>query len=196
MTEPARPKTPPSPTPAPTPREAPAKSARAPGHGSAPAPPVVPTTQVGAVLAKVTPVDLLMGLAVLALLATLLLPFVWSAQLARNEKAAIEFCREIHRIETQFKAKQAKSGGRAQFAASFFELAAAGVYTGAQAEGGILSRQGYLFRIGTLDGGRYFALAHPAQPGETGHRSFYVDDTGVVRESPVQVVGPGFPEAR
>lgn len=43
------------------------------------------------------------------------------------------------------------------------------------------TRHGYLFTVTSAADAAWSATAAPAKPGETGHRSFYVDRSGVIR---------------
>src|SRR5258708_5376791 len=59
-------------------------------------------------------------------------------------------------------------------------------------------RQGYMFQytagVNGADRVTTFALvARPLQPGMTGSRFFYVDEEGVIRVAPSQIIGPNIP---
>ena len=59
-------------------------------------------------------------------------------------------------------------------------------------------RQGYMFQytagVNGADRVTTFALvARPLQPGMTGSRFFYVDEEGVIRVAPSQIIGPNSP---
>lgn len=146
------------------------------------------------VASKVVSIEGAIALAVVVLAATFALPLVRDARRVANEETALAFMREIHAWQTAFKAKPGPDGTRG-YARSFRDLAAAGIYAGPLPEGAAVMQQGYVFRIGAYDltGESYYAVGLPAQFGDTGARSFYVDDSGAVRGSPAPVVGPAFP---
>lgn len=135
--------------------------------------------------------------AALALVASFVWPWIEEAGRARNEEAAVAFLRDIHKMQGQFQSTRTTRGEQ-RFAVSFFELAAAGLLPGPAPDGPSVVRAGYAFRIGTPGdpAARYYAIARPERPGVTGHRSFYIDETGVCRASPGSAVGPAFPELR
>ena len=141
-------------------------------------------------------VNIALGIVALAFAATIAYPWWQSTVRDENERGAIAYLKEIHRLEGEYKGKFIN--GQHRYAVTFFELAAAGLLEGTPPEGGNLTRGGYVFKLGTPGDAqaRYFAIAHPEQPGVSGQRSFYIDDTGTVRASPGMPVGPAFPEEK
>lgn len=169
-------------------------AAHEPAHGAAPAGPGKPAgpAALREALKKVTPIDVLIALFAVGLVLTFWLPRRWAAGMAANEERALATVRDLARAQGEFKGKQSPP----VFAASIDALLASGVFHGPHPDGGLMTKDGYRFRVGTLDdaGTRYYAVALPLRYGATGERSFYVDDTGVVRVSPGPVTGPAFPE--
>jgi hypothetical protein len=163
---------------------------------SATAPPPAASAAAGSKpsLPRVHVLDVLLALAAIGLALTFLAPRWAEAERRSNEEAAIGHVRALGKAEKEFREKQPDK----HFAGTFLELAAGGFDVGGQIEGGAVTRAGYVFRVGTLDGTgqRYYILAQPERFGETGARAFYIDDTGVLRGSPGPVVGPAFPEVR
>jgi hypothetical protein len=179
-------KTPPERTPRPAAGAEPSPAAPPPAGPSA-------SARAKGLLAKVSAVDVLLALAVVGLVASFVAPRLAAAGRAADERAALAFTRDVLRMEKEFAAKHPEAK---RYARSFVELAAAGFDLGPLPDAGAtLARRGYEFRLGDIEGGaRFFLVATPERFGETGERSFYVDDSGVVRESPGPVVGPAFPE--
>ena len=143
-------------------------------------------------LKKLNVVDVLLGLAAIGLVFTFLLPRWADHERQVNEGEAIGHVQSLGLAEKQFHDRQADK----RYAGTFLELAAAGFDLGGDIEGGTITQAGFVFRVGLLDGAgtRFYILAQPVRFGETGSRSFYIDDTGVLRGSPGPVVGPAFPE--
>jgi hypothetical protein len=142
-------------------------------------------------LAKATPLDAVLALLIIALGVTFWLPSHWEASRRANEAAALAFEREVFELEQKYRSQ------KGAYAPSFFELAAAGAYQGPAPEAGLVTRDGYIFKITPLqsDCARWYATAVPAGYGSTGDRSYYVDDTGKVHVSEGPISGPAFPEA-
>jgi hypothetical protein len=158
------------------------------------APTSVAQMSVGDVLKLLTPLDYLIGVLAAALAATFFVDAP-SGQRADNEAAVLGFMRRIPTMQERFQQKTAETG-LARYASSFLEMAQAGALEGPAPDGAFLTRDGYVFKLGSLgDPDHYFAIARPERFGGTGERSFYIDDTGVVRAAPGPVVGPAFPEA-
>lgn len=158
------------------------------------APPKGPgSMSVGDALKRLSPLDVLIALLFVTLAATFATPSP-GAQRVENEAAAVNTMRQIQSMEKRYQQKMAEQG-LSRFASSFLELAAADVFEGPVPDGAFLTRGGYIFKIGTLDPDHYFAIARPERFGGTGDRSYYTDETGVLRAAAGPVVGPAFPEA-
>jgi hypothetical protein len=145
-------------------------------------------------LAKVTMLDVVIALLAIGLAASFILPSMAAAERASNEQAALAFMRQVPDLENIFRNRSEAK----RFATSFKDLAIAGLLDGPPPEGSALTRDGYVFRLGVLGDGseRFFGLAVPERFGDTGDRSFYVDEMGVVHEGPGPIAGPAFPEAK
>lgn len=143
-----------------------------------------------AILKRLTPLDYMAAILAIALVLSFTVPGMSAAAAARHEAKALSFVRHIQKWQTDFRATHRR------YAATFAELSTAGLYEGPAAAGSTLERDGYAFRLGTLEDAnlRYFVIAIPVKFGRTGAKSYYVDDTGVVRQSSGPVAGPAFPE--
>ena len=140
---------------------------------------------------RLSPLDGLLGIVLLALLGTFIVPVVQEGTRDANAQAALALLRDIARMQGEFQKKNPEG----RFAASLFDLAAAGIYQGEAPEAGTVSRGGYVFAVQTLsDGAAFFATAVPVRFGDTGSVAYYVDDSGKIRVSRGPVVGPAFPE--
>jgi hypothetical protein len=93
------------------------------------------------------------------------------AREAAQETAAIAALRALAAAETQVKMR---SGSYGDLAA----LARAGAIDPVLASG---KKAGYLFRVTEAGEDRWRAIAVPEFPGHSGERSFYADETGVLR---------------
>jgi hypothetical protein len=142
-----------------------------------------------------TPVDPLIAIVAVALLATFAVPIMASNQRAENEEAAKNTLRSLVAMQGRFR-DQGTPDGKHRFATSFFQLATAGIFDGeAPPEGADLRRGGYQFRIGADESDHhYYATAEPERFGDTGDHSYYIDDTAKLRESPTAANGPIFKE--
>ncbi|HVY62920.1 MAG TPA: hypothetical protein VHF22_14780, partial [Planctomycetota bacterium] len=109
---------------------------------------------------------------VVAMVAAVAIPNIMQAKKQGNEAAAIGTLRTITTAQELFKERQNAYAedlpalGKAQF---IDRGAAMGM------------KNGYRFRIVASSSEGWSAVAVPLQPGKTGDRSFYVDQTGVIR---------------
>jgi hypothetical protein len=126
------------------------------------------------------------------LIATVALLACWScvsrmdrARIAAQETAAIHRISTIHQAEVQYYSMNNK------YAASLAELVSADILPKAFAEG---KDGGYIFKVTLLPNG-YAVTATPEIYGSTGNRSFYSDQTMLIRQSATQEpAGPTSPE--
>jgi hypothetical protein len=102
----------------------------------------------------------------------MLLPAVQKVREAANEATAVGSLRQIDTAQDEFR----RQNGR--FALSVGELAAAGLLDVALG-GGV--KQGYSFNLMTANNFEWSAMATPEVPAKTGDRSFYADETGLIR---------------
>jgi len=128
-------------------------------------------------------IELLIVIAIILIIITIAVPKYNRTQMYMRETAAIKAIQTIHTVQVQY---QSQFG---RFATSLTELGppASGAPGPASADlimndlaGGI--KQGYKFSVTPIPGG-YTVNATPEVYGTSGSRSFYSDQTMVVREN-------------
>ena len=128
-------------------------------------------------------IELLIVIAIILIIITIAVPKYNRTQMYMRETAAIKAVQTIHQVEVQFQSQYGK------FATSLAELGppASGAPTAAAADligndlaGGI--KQGYKFTLTGIPGG-YQINANPETYGSSGSRSFFSDQTMVIREN-------------
>jgi prepilin-type N-terminal cleavage/methylation domain-containing protein len=124
-----------------------------------------------------TLIELLIVVTVIAILAALAVPNLAAAKGATNEATAISGLRVISNGMEAWRARN--RGGDGGYPADFKQLAV-GLPGEIDPLLGTGQRAGYVF-AGGGDLSQYQILAVPVAYGVTGHRSFYVDATGVIR---------------
>jgi prepilin-type N-terminal cleavage/methylation domain-containing protein len=128
-----------------------------------------------------TLIELMIVIAIVAILSGVAIPNLIEARKGSNEAAAIGAIRTISTAQSLYREGDR---GKGRFAPSLPELRAANprLMDEALAEG---SRQGFRFELRVSpDFQRFEAFAQPATTSgihRTGDRSFFVDETGVIR---------------
>lgn len=133
-----------------------------------------------------TLVELMMVVVIIGILAALALPNLLRSRMSANEACAVSAMRTISTAQTQyFNASERLDGnGRPLFAANLAALRnpPSGLVPYVDAALASGNRHGYLFAVSANDGARIFsATSRPESYGWTGVRSFFVDESGVVR---------------
>jgi prepilin-type N-terminal cleavage/methylation domain-containing protein len=120
-----------------------------------------------------TLVEIMIVVAIIALLAAIAIPNLLRARLNANESAAIG---ALHTVST------AAQGYRAAGAAFPANIAVLSGTTPPYVDSvlGAGSKQGYSFVL-TGSTNTFTATARPSTFGTTGNRSFYVDESGIIR---------------
>ncbi len=128
-------------------------------------------------------IELLIVIAIILIIITIAVPKLGNAKRFAQETAAIQALKTIHTAQVQYSSQYGR------FAATLAELgppttgassaAAADIIQSDLASG---EKQGYKFTM-TTNGGRYQIVAVPDTFGVTGSRTFYSDDTMVIREN-------------
>jgi type IV pilus assembly protein PilA len=130
-----------------------------------------------------TLVEIMIVVAIIALLAAIAIPNLLRARHNANEAAAIASLRTISVACESFRAAQTPPSYPASLAAliaptsvpPYIDAGLAGA-TAAATE-----RQGYFFTYALVNRNQYTCTAAPAVAGTTGTRTFFVDESGVIR---------------
>ena len=128
-------------------------------------------------------VELLIVMAVITVLLAVAIPHFHDVFLNAKETAVMREMHTIHQAQVQYSAQFGK------YAASLSELgpplngasgpAAANLIPGHLASGG---KDGYVFTMTSTSGG-FSVHANPETFGQTGRRTFYLDESGVIHQN-------------
>ena len=119
-----------------------------------------------------TLIELIVVVAVLAVIAVMTIPALLNSKKQTNESATVANLRTISQAQLQYRTRFGTYGelddlSNAQLTASTF------------VDG---TRQGYTFTsANTADVSRWTIIAEPENPGVSGDRHFYIDQSGVIR---------------
>ncbi len=128
-------------------------------------------------------IELLIVIAIILIIITMAVPKFNQAKRFANETAAIRAIQTIHTMETQYQSQYGR------YAASLTELGppqsgaaspSAADLIGSDLSGG--EKLGYKFTVTGTQGG-YTVIAIPSTFGTTGARTFFSDQTMVIREN-------------
>jgi len=128
-----------------------------------------------------TLVEIMIVVAIIALLAAIAIPNLLRARHNANEAASIAALKTISAACESFRAAQTPTTYPASLAAlgvavpPYIDNALAGAVNAAAA------RQGYFFTYARQNVNQYTCTATPAQGGTSGTRVFFVNETGVIR---------------
>jgi prepilin-type N-terminal cleavage/methylation domain-containing protein len=128
-----------------------------------------------------TLVEIMIVVAIIALLAAIAIPNLLRARHNANEAAAIAAVRTISTACESFRAAQTPTSYPANLAALSAATPAyidAGL-AGATAAG--TARQGYFYTYALVNANQFTCTASPALSGTTGTRIFFVNESGVIR---------------
>lgn len=123
-----------------------------------------------------TLVEIMIVVAIIALLAAIAIPNLLRARHNANEAASIGALRTISTAAESFRAAQTPPTYPASLAALG---AAVPPYIDANLSAG--SKQGYNYAYNLVNANQYTCTGTPATAGVTGTRIFFVDETGVIR---------------
>ncbi len=128
-----------------------------------------------------TLVELMLVVAIIAIISAMAIPALTSSRMAGNEASAVSSLRTLSRVNEQYRQRFS------EYAPSMSDLVTQG-YLDAIIGSGVKS--GYDFSA-YLGGGLIWTCSCvPVTPGGTGDRGFYVDQSGVIRFVSMGVAGP------
>jgi prepilin-type N-terminal cleavage/methylation domain-containing protein len=120
-----------------------------------------------------TLIELMVVIAVLAILMAMALPSLFNARMAGNEASAIGSLRTLVSVNNSYKARFQS------YASALGNLQTTGYIDGVLAAG---SKSGYSFTYaGATD--TFSIVGDPVTPGTSGSRYFFTDESGVIRFS-------------
>ncbi len=125
-----------------------------------------------------TLIELMIVIAIIAIIAAIAIPNLIEARKGSNEAAAIGALRTITTSQALFREGDKDKNGTLDYAPSLEALEKVGLIDRVLASG---TKQGYLYRVEQADELRFSATATPVTPGKSGDRSFFVDESGVIR---------------
>lgn len=129
-----------------------------------------------------TLIEIMIVIAIIAIINSIAIPDLTSARRRGNEASAISSLRTIVSAENMFHADdRGGEPGVADYATSLAQLGDAELVDEVLASG---AKQGYCFILVSHDPLRtWHSHADPVLRGTSGDRSFYVDETGILRET-------------
>ena len=124
-----------------------------------------------------TLVEIMIVVAIIVLLAAIAIPNLLRARLNANEAASIASLRTLSSALESFRSAQSTPAYPANLAAL---SSATPPYVDSVLAGG--TKQGYIFTYARTNNNQYGVVAAPQTAGVTGSRSFFVDESGVLRQ--------------
>lgn len=124
-----------------------------------------------------TLVELMIVVAIIAVIAAIAIPNLLRSRISANEAAAIGACRTLSAAQTQYR------DAKGMYAASIDQLYDAGnpglQFVSKQLSEG--TKSGYIFTVESADTLiLWTGAATPLKPGKSGNRVFVVDETGIL----------------
>jgi len=142
-----------------------------------PQPPAKSNALVWIILASLLGGCLVVG-AIIAVVAAIAIPNLIDARKGSNEAASIGALRTLTTAQALYREGDKDKNGTLDYAASLEDLRRVGLIDGILGGG---MKQGYRFEIVEGTEERWSATAVPLQPGKSGERSFFVDESGIIR---------------
>ena len=128
-------------------------------------------------------IELLIVIAIILIIITIAVPKYNQTQMYMRETAAVKAIQTIHQMEVQYQSQYGR------YAASLAELGPPQSGNPSPASADLIGRdlsegekQGYKFTVTGTNGG-YVVQAQPMTYGSSGRKSFYSDQTMVIREN-------------
>ena len=119
-----------------------------------------------------TLIELMIVVAIIAIIAAIAIPSLLNARKAGNEASAISSLRTLSTTNEQYKTRFGS------YAATLTNLSGAGYIDTVFSSG---TKSGYTFTTFTGSTNTWEVTADPSEVNVSGDRSFYVDQTGVIR---------------
>jgi type IV pilus assembly protein PilA len=136
-------------------------------------------------------IELLIVVAIILIIAAIAVPNLLKARISANEASAVSSLHAVITAEVTYSTISSPSG----FSQTLLALGPGqGDYIDANLAGG--QKSGYTFTYAPIGVAPYPAYTFNADPiirSVTGQRSFYTDQTNVMRVNPVAVAGPNDP---
>ena len=136
-----------------------------------------------------TLIELMIVVAIIAIIAAIAIPNLLRARLASNESSAIGACRTLSSAQSTFQSSanlDSDTDGTGEFASLALLSTQTPPYIDEILGNG--QKSGYNFTVTTLgvvnsDEIMWWGTAYPMAYGQTGNRTFYIDESGVLRGS-------------
>ncbi len=130
-----------------------------------------------------TLIELMIVVAIIAIVLAMAIPSIRNARLAANESSAVSSLRSLYTAEQMHRTRF----GNFTNVADLKTLGFAEAFDFYQSVN--LSKAGYGFFFHTLSAGRWRIRANPLRAGSTGTRWFVIYDDGVIRYSTTRAAG-------
>ena len=142
-----------------------------------------------------TLIELMIVIAIIAIIAAIAIPNLLESRKASNEASAIQTMRSIASAQVLYRDRDYNKNGRNDYADGSNDLL--GLLPGAVVSNG-KPYNGYQFGLlGTSEGVdtnfEWAAICAPERFGKSGDRSFFTDETGVIRFSTTFNIDAGIP---
>jgi type IV pilus assembly protein PilA len=143
-----------------------------------------------------TLIELMIVIAIIAIIAAIAIPNLLESRKASNEASAIQTLRSIASAQIIFRDRDYNKNGRSDYADGSSNLQ--GLLPAAVVNGGAKPYNGYQFGLlGTGEGidtnFEWAAICAPESFGRSGDRSFFTDESGVIRFSTTFNIDAGIP---
>ena len=125
-----------------------------------------------------TLIELMIVIAIIAIIAAIAIPNLIEARKGSNEGAAIGAMRTLVTAQSLFREGDKDDNSILDYATSIGSL---GLYNLIDNTLGSGTKQGYVFSVIGASQYQWSATASPVVMGKTGDRQFFVDETGVIR---------------
>lgn len=125
-----------------------------------------------------TLIELMIVVAIIAIIAAIAIPSLLNARKAGNEASAISSLRTLTTVNEQYRTRFRDPALNIGYADMLANLQLAGYIDSVLGTG---VKSGYAFKYTYVDENQWNCQANPQTLNTTGDRSFFVDQTGVIR---------------